>query len=91
MKFAKPILKECPICGVKGPWYWSTHEKEVDRILEAIECTHKLDPLDLDVKPYAAWKADPNSYYPQSFKKVASKTEEDLLSIVPKSRKIAHS
>lgn len=54
MKFAKPLIKECPICGVKGPWYWNTDEKESDRILEAIECTHKLDPLDLDVKPYAA-------------------------------------
>jgi|GEM_PF-3576854 hypothetical protein len=91
---AKPIFKSCPHCndGVISQWYWTYEENESERGLKAVECSCELDPLELGLGYYADWKADPNNFYPQRpLKKVASKTEEELLSTVPPSKRVARS
>ena len=91
-KLGKPIVKVCPHCGVESLWYWTYEENESERGLKAVECNCELDPFDLDIPPYSIWKKDESNFYPlKPLKKVASKTEEELLSTVPPSKRVARS
>lgn len=72
MRFHKPILRECPGCGEKSYWRWirdTVDEKNRFRIVTFKEqqlacdnCGWIENPVNLGVKPYAAWKEDPDSY-----------------------------
>ncbi len=65
----KPIQKTCPNCGKKTRWYWAvdavngfniTYFKE--KMLACSNCGYTIDPVELEVKPFNAWKEDKDNF-----------------------------
>lgn len=57
-RFGKKIEEKCPICGVKGLYYWTPDKRE----LYNMKCQHAVEPGEIGVSDFDAWNKDAGNF-----------------------------